>query len=235
VTCQPLIASSLAIFPPIWDSAIILLSLAVLFAVSWVMFAILSMRSTSQKNWVTLSEWGRDRKIPLRLYAEENLPTPLDAVVSQRLETRFRLGGRPMLIVQFESFNPAGPAIQGETKIREGLWNLLVREIPTNWPPTGLRPTAASSSALDLFSLSSFSLVSGSERFVAYGTTSTAASSLTRSSVRGLLPPDVGLLLHGRTLVLDFSNRPFDTIEFDRMLAVAEQIASHLPQPDAGG
>jgi len=49
--------------------------------------------------------------------------------------------------------------------------------------------------------------------------------------LRSLLPPDVGLLLHGRHLVLDFSDRPFDAIEFGRMLALADQLAARLPVP----
>jgi hypothetical protein len=113
------------------------------------------------------------------------------------------------------------------------MWNILIREIETPWPPTGLRPTSADSSALDLFSLTSFPLLGASERFVIYGTASKAAASLTRSSARGLLPPDVGMLLHGRRLMLDFSDRPFDTVEFDRMIAVAEQIVGHMPSPEA--
>ena len=34
----------------------------------------------------------------------------------------------------------------------------------------------------------------------------------------------IGLLLHGEYLLLDFSERPFDPIEFGRMLAVADQL-----------
>ena len=48
------------------------------------------------------------------------------------------------------------------------------------------------------------------------------------SFARALLPHDVGLLLHGRFLVLDFSDRPFDTIEFNRMLALADQVAGYV-------
>jgi hypothetical protein len=108
-------------------------------------------------------------------------------------------------------------------------WNLLVRTIGGEWPPTGLRPANAASSALDLFSLTSFPTLAGTERFIAYGTDSSAARVLSRSMLRSLLPPDVGLLLHGGHLVLDFSGRPFDTIEFGRMLALAEQLATHVP------
>jgi hypothetical protein len=30
-------------------------------------------------------------------------------------------------------------------------------------------------------------------------------------------------------MVLDFSRRPFDTIEFDRMLGLADHLTAHLP------
>jgi hypothetical protein len=47
--------------------------------------------------------------------------------------------------------------------------------------------------------------------------------------VAALLPPDVGLLLAGENLVLDFSTRPFDPLELQRVDALAEQIVMHLP------
>jgi hypothetical protein len=108
-------------------------------------------------------------------------------------------------------------------------WNLLVRKFGGEWPPTGLRPTNAAASALDLFSLSSFPTLAGTERFIAYGTDSSAARVLSKSMLRSLLPPDVGLLLHGGHLVLDFSGRPFDAIEFGRMISLADQLANHVP------
>ncbi len=38
-----------------------------------------------------------------------------------------------------------------------------------------------------------------------------------------------GPLLWGNWLVLDFTKRPFDPVEFGRMLALAEQVAGMLP------
>ena len=58
-----------------------------------------------------------------------------------------------------------------------------------------------------------------------------AARRLYRSHLRALLPPDVGLLLHGEHLVLDFSARHFDALELSRMLALADQIVAHVPAP----
>jgi len=67
------------------------------------------------------------------------------------------------------------------------------------------------------------------ERFVIFGTDSATARRLSASPIRALLPPDVGMLLHGSRLVLDFSNRPFDAVEFSRVIVLADQIANRLP------
>ena len=46
-----------------------------------------------------------------------------------------------------------------------------------------------------------------------------------------LLPHDLGLVLQGRRLILDFSTRPFDGIELSRIVALVEQLAADF----AGG
>jgi hypothetical protein len=122
----------------------------------------------------------------------------------------------------------AGPQIR-VTDSHVMMWNVLIRQVEANWPPTALRPTAKDHSLLDLFSLASYPSMIASERFVIFGADSAAARALSKSSLPALLPPDVGLLLHGRNMVLDFSDRPFDTLEFDRMLALANSLVSHLP------
>ncbi|MEA2707785.1 MAG: hypothetical protein QOF78_386, partial [Phycisphaerales bacterium] len=94
---------------------------------------------------------------------------------------------------------------------------------------TGLRPANQPASLLDQFSLSSYPRMGETDRFIVFGTDSAAARALSKSHARALLPPDVGLLLHGRHVVLDFSTRPFDGIELGRMVALAEQLVQHLP------
>lgn len=212
-------------------SVLILLTLSAIFAGSWIVFWILVVRSTAARYSVSLREWGRMRGMRFCREIDESLPAPLDAVSTQRLVVRFCLAGKKSTLIQFKSTPPAGTRPADASAPRGGLWNLFVREIEAEWPPTGLRPAAAVAGAIDLFSLSSFPLLGGSERFVIFGTEPQAAAALSRSSARGLLPPDVGLLLHGKHLVLDFSARPFDTIEFERMIVVAEQIVIHLPGP----
>jgi hypothetical protein len=213
-------------------SVLILLTLIAIFAGSWIVFWVLVVRSTAARYSVSLREWGRARGMRFQRCIEDQLPALLDAISTQRVVVRFCLVGRKSMLIQFKSFLPAGTNLSDSPAPRGGLWNLFIRDIEADWPPTGLRPSAAVASALDLFSLSSFPLLGSSERFVMYGTEPKAAAALSRSSARGLLPADIGLLLHHRHLVLDFSARPFDTIEFERMIAVAEQVLIHLPAPE---
>src|SRR5205823_5115492 len=98
------------------------------------------------------------------------------------------------------------------------------------WPATGLRPRACASSVLDLFpQLGSFPSLLSPERFVIFGVDPAAARRVAKSSLSALLPPDVGLLLHGSSLVLDFTARPFDAMELSRMCALVDQLVAHLP------
>jgi hypothetical protein len=108
-------------------------------------------------------------------------------------------------------------------------WHVMVRKIESRWPPTGLRPRANPSSVLDLFPMSSFPSMAPPERFVIFGTDSPAARRLAKSSLLALLPPDIGLLLHGSTLILDFTARPFDAIELSRLCSLVEQLLAYLP------
>ena len=57
-----------------------------------------------------------------------------------------------------------------------------------------------------------------------YGT----ARALSESASRTLLPADIGMLLADDWIVLDFSTRPFDPIELDRMIALAQQLSQMI-------
>jgi hypothetical protein len=110
-------------------------------------------------------------------------------------------------------------------------WHAMVRRVEsTPWLPTALRPRANASSLIDLFPMTSFPSMLPPERFVLFGTDSAAARALANSKLPALLPPDVGLLLHGQTVVIDFSSRPFDTIELSRVTELVEQIVQHVPE-----
>jgi hypothetical protein len=211
-------------------SPLILLTLLAVVAASTVTFWLLVRRATSHRQWVALSEWARNHRFRFDRTAPESLPPPLHVLQNTSALVRLSLTRESTTLLQLEASSAAPTPTTGAGD-RRVLWNLLVREIPFDWPPTGLRPANATASVLDLFSLSSFPTLGATDRFVAFGTDSAAARVVSKSMLRSLLPPDIGLLLVGRQLVLDFSDRPFDAIEFGRMLALADQLAARVPSP----
>ena len=211
-------------------SPLVLLTLVLIVAASSVTFWLLVRRATSHRQWVGLSEWARDHRFRFSRAGPGAVPAPLTAPKNTTPVVRLSLAKGPTTLTQIEAAPSEGAA--PPTRMNQPpriLWNLLIRELPAEWPPTALRPANATASVIDLFSLSSFPTLGSTDRFVAYGTDSSAARALSRSMLRSLLPADVGLLLHGRQLVLDFSDRPFDVIEFGRMLALADQLVTRLP------
>jgi len=78
---------------------------------------------------------------------------------------------------------------------------------------------------IDLFRLTPFHSLSN-DRFAMLACDATTAQRLSNSSARALLPADVGLLLTDQYLLIDFSTRPFDPVELDRMISVSEQICA---------
>ena len=209
-------------------SVVVLSTLLVLLGASAATFWALVRRWESHRQWLALAEWGRERGFRAQALDAEHLPPPLNAMNARHVSVRLSVGSEDTRLIQFQSAAVQQPdGTPGTTGTL--VWNLLVRRLPTSWHPSGLRPTGLRVSALDLFSLSSFPLLGTTERFMVFGTDSAAARALSESMTRSLLPPDVGLLLHGNALVLDFSDRPFDEIEFNRMLLLADQLAEKLP------
>jgi hypothetical protein len=195
-------------------------------------FWALVRRWESHRQWHALSEWASRRKFRTRSVERHGLPAVLVALADHSPSVRLFLADDSTLLMQIQTLakpSPANPLIQSSSPI----WNLLIRKLKYTWPPTGLRPTPAANSAVDLFSLSSFPLLGTTERFTVFGTDSAAARTLSESMARSLLPPDIGLLLRENELILDFSDRPFDQIELDRMLALADQLAEKLDCPSA--
>jgi hypothetical protein len=109
-------------------------------------------------------------------------------------------------------------------------WNVLVREIDAYWPTTALRPSQHERSLVDLFNLPPLPALLSGERYTIHGADAPAARAVVASMLIALLPHDLGLILHGRRLILDFSTRPFDGIELSRIVALVEQLAAHLPR-----
>jgi hypothetical protein len=207
-------------------SWVVVLVLVVVIGLSVGVFVVLVRRWTSKRSWVEITDWARERGF--RVSARETAaPGPLARVQRADLRAAICASNKQTTLVQLEAVPPAGADVT--MNVTPTRWHALVRTIESSWQPTGLRPATAAASLLDLYSLSSFPLMGETRRFVVYGTDSAPARRVSKSNLRGLLPPDIGLLLHGQHMVLDFSTRPFDAIEFDRMIALADQLVLHLP------
>lgn len=206
---------------------------AVLLAIlgaSGVMFWMLVRRWTQQQHWLALSDWAEANQFVLSGQDRAVRPGLLLRLGTAGREPRVLLSlhDADTTIVQVEALPQAtqhDPAVLAPP----ARWNLLIRRLETTWPTTGLRPQGHAHSVLDFFKLADMQAMSPSERFVLYGQEAGAAKALAGSLVRGLLPPDIALLLVGNDLVLDFSTRPMDPLTLARMDALAEQIVSHLP------
>jgi hypothetical protein len=217
-------------------SFLTLLTLLCMLGLSCLTFWLLVRRATSHRRWVALSDWARARGFRYHPIDAQTpaVPEPFDRLApAARPSPRLWLAGDRVELIELA---PAGASAPAETGGPAGTvvtppksWHLLIRQVESNWAPTALRPQGKESTLLDLFSLASFPSMIASERFVIFGTDSAAARTLSKSSLPALLPPDIGLFLHGRRLVLDFSDRPFDPIEFDRMVALANHLVGHLP------
>jgi hypothetical protein len=101
-------------------------------------------------------------------------------------------------------------------------------------PPTGLRPVSHAVSFVDLFSLSSFPSLSAPEQFVIFGSeaafASAFASAFAELPARNLLRADVGVLVYGRALWLDFSGRVMSHEEFEHLVELATQLLPAVEQ-----
>ena len=210
-------------------SWLVLLTLLLALGLSAVVFAWQVHRWTTNRGWRALLDWSRERGFTLS--RPQNPPgEPFDRFgPTARVTTLLERG--PTRVMQLElPPTPAAPESgTGNAPVEPSRWHVLVRQVQSSWPPTGLRPAHLKASLLDQYSLSSYPRMGETERFIVFGTDSNAARVLSKSHARALLPPDIGLLLHGRYVVLDFSARPFDGIEMGRMVALADQLEKQLP------
>jgi len=201
----------------------VFLSLAAIIAASSGIFWLLVRRWTTQRHWLALQDWADENRFKLHGQDRAVGPAFLRALTQPPPKALVSLNDVDTAIVQIEGSPPRG---KGEQAVR---WNLLVRKLERAWPTTGFRPANTGRSILDYYQLDEMRAMAPTERFVLYGFEARAARALGKSSVAALLPPDVGLLLVEQNLVLDFSSRPFDPLEMQRIDALAEQIVTHLP------
>ncbi|MFT3785532.1 MAG: hypothetical protein QM770_05135 [Tepidisphaeraceae bacterium] len=174
-------------------------------------------RDTSRRAKVVLAEYA-DRLNMDRIDVDDHsLPPPLASVAGVKLVALAGFKDSSTHILRLRSDVPGQPSQE---------WNLLVRQVPTSSSPVGLRPTDAPRSVLDLYQMKPCPWQPVGQRFTIVGDDIIASAKIAEGSGRALLPPDLSLLRHGPTLVIDFSTRPFDEVSIDRVRALADQLAS---------
>jgi hypothetical protein len=196
-------------------SWIIFLTMLAILGASALMYLMLVRRWTSRRQWVSLARWTRESGFRMRPATRDVLPGPLAELVQSDLDVLFHLCDSRNTIVQFRTL----PAAPGAAPPR---WNVLLRR-RSGGTIAALRPAAQPLNLIDLLPLSKFATLTLGERFVAYAVQAHAARALAESRVAALLPQDVGLILLEQHLIMDFSSRPFDPIEFGRMMVLADQ------------
>jgi hypothetical protein len=204
-----------------WPVPVVLL---LVLGASGFIFWALVRRWTTRRYWLELSRWAVDHQMKLHGALDATVPPPLSTVTNPPPTASLALTSQRLWIVEMHTLKAQRSDTSQFTR-----WHVLVRTTDALWPPTGLRPRANASSVLDLFPMSSFPSMLPPERFVVFGTDSAAARRVAASHLPALLPPDVGLLLHGSTLMLDFTARPFDPMALSRVCALVEQLLAHLP------
>ena len=222
------------------DAVLVVLTLLLILLVSVSMFWALLWRETSGRRSAALAEWARAAGFHRRLTLGHAPPAPLSRFAASERDVRLLdwYGSKRCAIVRFvvtsdqamrhEPLADAAPA-NATPRAYHPRWHVLIWPIETDWPAAGLRPAHRPNALVDLLQLPPQPGAGGNERFMVHAADRALAAKLAKSSLRGLLPADIGLILVGRFLVLDFSARPFDGIEFNRLTAVAEQMIAHLP------
>ncbi len=197
--------------------------LLILAASLWVFFE-LTRQWTADRSRASMLDWAREQRFKMSLPPHAILPASLQSLSSEDPQVELSLVRGPVVILKLTT------AARPVTRRNE--WHVIVRQLDLAWKPTALRPVAAESSLLDLFALDGFPSLLPPERFVVFASEPRAARAMAACPARGLLPADIGLLIHGPYVSLDFSARPFDPIEFNRMIVILEQLMGSLPVTD---
>lgn len=190
--------------------------LVVVTAISVAVFVLETRRWTTRRWWVALTDWAAANGFAVRREGTPEVSAVLASIGLGAGRPGLNLSRAAIWIFQMETGGQDGQATR---------WNLVMQKVGRRWPATGLRPAGPDGSIVDVLALTSYPSLANAERFVVHGAETAAARALAGSPMANLLPRDIGLLLAGEYLVLDFTRRPFDTIEFGRMLALAKQLA----------
>lgn len=194
--------------------------LIVVLAIAAEMVRRLIHRHTIDQRSFSLWEWSvekRFRRLPPAVVTIDALDEIRDYALRANDHFRSRDGQTSIYRLQTVS---RGDVVQH--------WHVLLRTVEQYSTPIALRPVGAQHSLVDLMHLTLFPKLSSQNRFAVYGLRATDARDLANSAARALLPRDIGLIRNADAVILDFTARPFDPVEFSRMCAIAEQIvASH--------
>jgi hypothetical protein len=205
-------------------SAEVLLTLLVILCASLWVFATLVRRETRHRRLVALTQWARSHRMQ-HLSADSQSQAPELASLKQFNPRIVRaISGKRTTLAQIETADIGVTAAAASRR----QWNVAMRELTGKWTTTALRPTAQTVTLVDLFSLSSYPSLMSTERFVIFGAEARAAKALAESTAPALLPADLALVIVGNCLILDFSSRHFDEIEFDRLIDLLDQLAPRL-------
>jgi hypothetical protein len=208
------------------SSPLVFGTLFLILGASVAVFAALVRRETNRRRSVALAQWARSRG--LRVAVDPGELPALAPLMQFNAKIHCAIGGENVTLARIETAD-AGPTTAAASPRN---WNVLVHKLGAAWPTTALRPTAHTVSVVDLFSLSSYPSLMPTQRFMIFGSESRAAKALAESEVPALLPADVALVLDADHLILDFSGRPFDEIEFDRLIDLSEQLRPRLVLAD---
>ena len=195
-----------------------LVLVAVLAASAW-MVVRLVRRHTHEQASFSLWEWcveKRYRRLPPAAVTIDALDEIRDYAL--RASDHFRSRDGLTTIYRLQTVS-RGDVVQH--------WHALVRTVEQYSAPAALRPVGAAASLADLMHLTLFPKMSSQTRFAVYGLRATDARELADSAAKALLPRDIGLIRNADAVILDFSSRPFDPVEFSRMCAIVEQIVAH--------
>lgn len=205
---------------PRFSPAVVLCLLAVIGA-GGIIFFYLTHRWTQDRRRAAMQDWAAEGRFRVHTAPKAELPPALQSLSPQGAFVEMTFTRGPVALLQLTTTSQPGS--------KQSRWHVLIRQLDRAWTPAGLRPVGRDNAFIDLFALNGFPALLPPERFVVFATDARSARQIAHSPAIGLLPPDVGLMVHGPFVTIDFSQRPFDTIEFERMLVVMEQIVSHLP------
>jgi len=203
-------------------SLLVILVLLLILVASSAIFSKLSRRNTTQRRQTAIDDWADSKYLTFHPAADA-------ALISLNLPLLNLPDAAAELLITGSDFSIA--QLRSDSTRVPQHFHILLRSIEHSARPCALRPTLAAISIIDhLRDLRPVNIASSS-RFTAFSNQNAAAVAFAKSPAAARLPADVGLFVGENVLILDFTSRRFDEIEFNRMIDLSEQIAKRLPVP----